>query len=87
MAGAAVMCARAAYRSGVGLVKVLTAEENRVSIQTILPEAILSTYGVKIDESLFQHMLVLGGHGLMAQRAKFARAFDYEALCFGDEIL
>lgn len=51
MAGAAVMCARAAYRSGVGLVKVLTAEENRVSIQTLLPEAILSTYGVKIDES------------------------------------
>lgn len=51
MAGAAVMCARAAYRSGVGLVKVLTAEENRASIQTLLPEAILSTYGVKIDES------------------------------------
>ena len=51
MAGAAVMCARAAYRSGVGLVKVLTAEENRVSIQTLLPEAVLSTYGVKIDES------------------------------------
>ena len=50
MAGAAIMCARAAYRSGCGLVKILTAEENRVIIQSAVPEAILSTYGTKLDE-------------------------------------
>ena len=50
MAGAAIMSARAAYRSGCGLVKILTAEENRVIIQSAVPEAILSTYGTKLDE-------------------------------------
>ncbi len=50
MAGAAILCARAAYRSGIGLVKVLTAEENRLALQTQVPEAILATYGTKIDE-------------------------------------
>ena len=51
MAGAAVMCARAAYRCGTGLVKVLTAEENRLALQTQIPEAILATYGAKLDEA------------------------------------
>lgn len=51
MAGAAVMCARAAYRSGTGLIRVLTAEENRLVLQTQIPEAILTTYGTKLDES------------------------------------
>lgn len=51
MAGAAVMCARAAYRCGTGLVKVLTAEENRFVLQTQIPEAILATYGTKIDDA------------------------------------
>lgn len=39
MAGAAYLCAGAAYRSGAGLVKILTPEENRVILQTLLPEA------------------------------------------------
>ncbi len=51
MAGAAVLCALAAYRAGCGLVRVLTAEENRVIIQSALPEAVLSTYGSRIDEA------------------------------------
>lgn len=51
MAGAAAMCAKAAYRSGTGLVKVLTAEENRLALQTFVPEAILSTYGTKLEET------------------------------------
>lgn len=50
MAGAACLCADAAYRSGCGLVKVMTAEENRLVLQTTVPEAILSTYGSKLDE-------------------------------------
>ena len=48
MAGAAVLCGKAAYRTGVGLVKILTAEENRTIIQSALPEAILCTYGKKL---------------------------------------
>lgn len=44
MAGAACFAAKAAYRTGAGLVKVLTVEENRLVIQEKLPEAILSTY-------------------------------------------
>lgn len=44
MAGAAYLSAQAAYRCGSGLVRILTREENRVILQTLLPEAILSTY-------------------------------------------
>jgi len=49
MAGAAILAAKAAYRSGVGLVKVVTPDENRTIMQLGIPEAILSTYGKNID--------------------------------------
>lgn len=52
MAGAAILSAKAAYRCGVGLVKVLTREENRAIIQTAIPEAILACYGKKLDTAL-----------------------------------
>lgn len=44
MAGAAYLCAWAAYRAGAGLVRVLTPVENRVILQTLLPEALLTTF-------------------------------------------
>jgi len=44
MAGAAILSARAAYRCGVGLVKVFTSVENRFIIQTSVPEVIVETY-------------------------------------------
>ena len=44
MAGAAYFAAKAAYRTGAGLVKVMTVEENRLILQEKLPEAILTTY-------------------------------------------
>ena len=44
MSGAAYFAAKAAYRTGAGLVKVYTPHENRVIIQSMLPEAILGTY-------------------------------------------
>lgn len=44
MAGAAFLSGKAAYLTGAGLVKVLTAEENRVILQQLLPEAILGTF-------------------------------------------
>ncbi len=44
MAGAAYLSGKAAYKSGSGLVRIFTREENRVILQTLLPEAILTTY-------------------------------------------
>lgn len=44
MNGACYLASKAAYRSGAGLVKALISEENRVIMQTMLPEAITSTY-------------------------------------------
>lgn len=51
MAGAAIFSARAAYLSGCGLVRVLTPEENRTIIQSMLPEAVLTTYNNKKIDS------------------------------------
>ena len=50
MAGAAFLSAKASYRTGAGLVKILTEESNRVILQQLLPEAILATYEALDDE-------------------------------------
>lgn len=52
MAGAAYLCAGAAYRSGAGLVRILTPEENRVILQTLLPEAVMTTFEQNEREAL-----------------------------------
>jgi NAD(P)H-hydrate epimerase len=44
MSGAAYFAAKAAYRTGAGLVEILCPEENRVIYQTQLPEALLTLY-------------------------------------------
>ena len=44
MAGAAALSARAAYRTGCGLVKVFTHENNRTVVLTHVPEAVMVTY-------------------------------------------
>lgn len=44
MAGAAYLSALAAYRTGAGLVKILTPKENGPILQMLLPEAILTVY-------------------------------------------
>lgn len=44
MAGAACLCGKAAYATGCGLVRIITPEENRMILQTVLPEAVLTTY-------------------------------------------
>ena len=43
-AGCAYLAAKAAYRMGAGLVKVLTHEVNRTIVGTLVPEALLSVY-------------------------------------------
>lgn len=44
MAGAAYLSAKAAYVTGAGLVQIYTHEDNRVVLQELLPEAIISCY-------------------------------------------
>lgn len=44
MCGAAYLSALAAYRTGAGLVKLLTVEDNRQVLQQLLPEAIIVSY-------------------------------------------
>ncbi|HZK00042.1 MAG TPA: NAD(P)H-hydrate dehydratase [Tissierellaceae bacterium] len=53
MSGAAFLSAKAAYRMGVGLVDIYTVEENREILQSLLPEAILTSYDLnKIEEKI-----------------------------------
>lgn len=42
MCGAAYLSAAAALKSGAGMVKIQTAEENRIPLQSLLPEAMVS---------------------------------------------
>lgn len=44
MCGAAYFSAKAAYRSGAGLVQIYTSQENRTSLSSQLPEALITTY-------------------------------------------
>ncbi|HIS55536.1 MAG: NAD(P)H-hydrate dehydratase [Lachnospiraceae bacterium] len=67
MAGAAYLASKAAYAAGCGLVKILTDERNRTILQTLIPEAIMTTYSPEhpaekmIDEALkWADALVLG---------------------------
>ncbi len=57
MAGAAYLCAKAAYRTGAGLVEIFTHESNRTALQTSLPEAIVTAYENYTDDSLLRNSL------------------------------
>ena len=52
VSGACTMCAGAALRMGAGMVRVFTHEDNRVILQTTLPEAMCSTYPSAQEEAL-----------------------------------
>lgn len=54
MAGAAYLSAYAAYRTGAGLVRIYTSEDNRSIIQQLIPEAIITTYRKYEEEGLIQ---------------------------------
>lgn len=63
MAGAAVLSARAAYRIGAGMVKVITQEENRILMQSSVPEALFGT-AEDLDKSMEWADVVAIGPGL-----------------------
>ena len=54
MSGAAYFAATAAYRMGAGLVRILTAKENREILQRQIPEAILTTYDT-LKDGIIKH--------------------------------
>jgi len=69
MAGAAYFSAMAAYRMGVGLVRIFTCEENRTILQVKIPEAILTTYQEDIEKEQITQVLewadvIVAGPGL-----------------------
>ena len=64
MAGAACLAAEAAYRTGCGLVCVYSHEENRVILQTSLPEAIYAPWSDALDGWLAWADAVAIGPGL-----------------------
>jgi hydroxyethylthiazole kinase-like uncharacterized protein yjeF len=61
MSGAAFLSALSAYRTGAGLVRIFTVEENREILQTALPEAVIVTYHFKEAEKRtenFEQLLI-----------------------------
>ncbi|NLZ83227.1 MAG: NAD(P)H-hydrate dehydratase [Clostridiales bacterium] len=60
MSGAAYLSAKAAYKTGAGLVKVFTETENRIILQTLLPEALFAAYDdinlIKDEEALAKEL-------------------------------
>ncbi len=60
MSGAAVLAAKAAYRCGAGMVKVISHPENREVIQISIPEALYGTYEDALDSMSWADVLVIG---------------------------
>lgn len=56
MSGAAYLSAKAAYRTGAGLVKIYTEESNRIILQTLLPEAVVVSYREFDEAQLIQEL-------------------------------
>lgn len=70
MCGAAFLSAKAAYKTGAGLVQIFTEESNRIMLQTMLPEAILTTYDTcdfrheQLEEAAEQADVIVFGPGI-----------------------
>ena len=73
MCGAAYFAAKAAYRMGAGLVRILTVEKNQPILQTLIPEAIVTAYDPTrpyiVQEAIaWADVLVVGcGMGISAE--------------------
>lgn len=57
MGGAAALAALSAYRSGAGIVKVLTHEYQKAAVQKNIPEAIVEAYENSADKAEIQKIL------------------------------
>lgn len=68
MAGAAVLAARAAYRSGAGMVRVITDESNREIVQNAVPEALFGNYE-DIGAGIYWADVLVIGPGLSQSEA------------------
>ncbi len=86
MCGAAYLCAKAAYASGAGLVQIYTASENRIPLQELLPEAIVTTYEEYEQDTLLRLLgwadVVAMGPGLATDH--IAQELVYHTLRYGE---
>lgn len=57
MAGAAYLSALAAYRTGAGLVEIITPECNRLALQQLLPEAVLCCISKSADKEAVRELV------------------------------
>ena len=74
MSGACILAAKAALRSGAGLVKIVAAEENRMIVQSCLPEAMFASWE-ELEKELFWADAVVLGPGL-SQTEESAKIFE-----------
>lgn len=83
MCGAAYLSASAALRAGAGMVKIQTVEANRIPLQTLLPEAMVTCdFDEKKNQEMFDwcDVAVIGpGLGTSAQSRERAQWFLSEA--------
>ncbi len=86
MCGAAILSAEAAMRAGAGMVKVVTADQNREPLMKRLPEAMLLLYDAQsVKTKAFEEQLsgamewadVIGMGPGMSESATAERLFDY----------
>ena len=83
MCGASYLSAAGALKTGAGMVMIRTTEENRIPLQTLLPEAMLSTAeSEEEDRRVFDWCdTVVLGCGLGTTEAAAARARWYLKAC------
>ncbi len=74
MSGACELAGRSIYRVGAGMVKIVTAKENRIILQSTIPEALFAAYDTNdnaIEEAMDWADVILVGPGLgQSQMAK-----------------
>ena len=87
MCGASYLCAAAALKTGVGMIMIRTTEENRIPLQTLLPEAMLSTVkGEKEEKRVFDWCdAVVMGCGLGTTEEAKAQVRWYLKACYEEQ--
>ena len=91
MCGAAFLCAAAALKCGAGMVKIQTTEENRIPLQTLLPEAMVtSVFCEEENEKMMDwcDVLIIGpGLGVSGISRKRAQWFLKAASARGKKVI